>query len=97
MVGPKSSVKSVEDLKGKKMGIVGGPVDKSWIIIQAIAKKRHGLDLAAQNELVFGAPPLLFKQAISGEIDAVINFGFLAKLEAKALVGLSTFRTSQLN
>ena len=41
-------------------------MDKSWIIIQAIAKKRHGLDLAAQNELVFGAPPLLFKQAISG-------------------------------
>ena len=84
MVGPKSSVKSVEDLKGKKIGIAGGPVDKSWIIIQAIAKKRHGLDLAAQNELVFGAPPLLFKQAISGEIDAVINFWhFLAKLEAK--------------
>ena len=84
MVGPKSSVKSLEDLKGKKIGIAGGPVDKSWIIIQAIAKKRHGLDLAAQNELVFGAPPLLFKQAISGEIDAVINFWhFLAKLEAK--------------
>ena len=74
MVGPKSSVKSLEDLKGKRIGIAGGPVDKSWIIIQAIAKKRHGLDLAAQNELVFGAPPLLFKQAISGEIDAVINF-----------------------
>lgn len=84
MVGPKSSVKSLNDLKNKRIGIAGGPVDKSWIIIQAIAKKRHGLDLAAQNELVFGAPPLLFKQAISGEIDAVINFWhFLAKLEAK--------------
>ena len=84
MVGPKSLVKSLEDLKGKRIGIAGGPVDKSWIIIQAIAKKRHGLDLAAENELVFGAPPLLFKQAMAGEIDAVINFWhFLAKLEAR--------------
>lgn len=84
MVGPKSSVSSLKDLEGKRIGIAGGPVDKSWIVIQAIAKKRHGIDLASQNELVFGAPPLLFKQAISGEIDAVINFWhFLAKLEAK--------------
>ena len=84
MVGPKSSINSLEDLKGKRIGIAGGPVDKSWIVIQAIAKKRHGIDLASGNELVFGAPPLLFKQAIAGEIDAVINFWhFLAKLEAK--------------
>lgn len=84
MVGPKSSVSSLKDLEGKRIGIAGGPVDKSWIVIQAIAKKRYGIDLASQNELVFGAPPLLFKQAISGEVDAVINFWhFLAKLEAK--------------
>ena len=84
MVGPKSSVSSLKDLDGKRIGIAGGPVDKSWIVIQAIAKKRYGIDLASQNELVFGAPPLLFKQAISGEVDAVINFWhFLAKLEAK--------------
>jgi NitT/TauT family transport system substrate-binding protein len=84
MVGPKSSINSLKDLEGKRIGIAGGPVDKSWIVIQAIAKKRYGIDLASQNELVFGAPPLLFKQAMSGEVDAVINFWhFLAKLEAK--------------
>ncbi len=84
MVGPKSSINSLKDLEGKRIGIAGGPVDKSWIVIQAIAKKRYGVDLASQNELVFGAPPLLFKQAMSGEVDAVINFWhFLAKLEAK--------------
>jgi NitT/TauT family transport system substrate-binding protein len=84
MVGPKSSINSLRDLEGKRIGIAGGPVDKSWIVIQAIAKKRYGIDLASQNELVFGAPPLLFKQAMSGEVDAVINFWhFLAKLEAK--------------
>ncbi|MEL0224627.1 MAG: ABC transporter substrate-binding protein, partial [Gammaproteobacteria bacterium] len=84
MVGPKSSINSLKDLEGKRIGIAGGPVDKSWIVIQAIAKKRYGVDLASQNELVFGAPPLLFKQAMSGEVDAIINFWhFLAKLEAK--------------
>jgi NitT/TauT family transport system substrate-binding protein len=84
MVGPKSSISSLKDLKGMRIGIAGGPVDKSWIVIQAIAKKRYGIELASQNELVFGAPPLLFKQALSGDIDAVINFWhFLAKLEAK--------------
>ncbi len=84
MVSAESPIRSLLDLQGKKIGIAGGPVDKSWIVIQAITKKRHGLDLASANELVFGAPPLLFKQAMSGEIDAVINFWhFLAKLEAK--------------
>ena len=84
MVGPKSTIKSLKDLDGKRIGIAGGPVDKSWIVIQAIAKKRYGIDLASQNELVFGAPPRLFKQAMAGEVDAVINFWhFLAKLEAK--------------
>ena len=96
MVGPKSSVSSLKDLEGKRIGIAGGPVDKSWIVIQAIAKKRYGIDLASQNELVFGAPPLLFKQAMSGEVDAVINFWhFLAKLEAKGSNELSMFRTLQ--
>ena len=40
MVGPKSTIKSLKDLDGKRIGIAGGPVDKSWIIIHAIAKKR---------------------------------------------------------
>ena len=84
LVSNDSSIKSLKDLKGKRIGIAGGPVDKSWVIIQALGKKDYGVDLAADNELVFGAPPLLFKQALNGEIDAIINFWhYLAKLEAK--------------
>lgn len=84
MVPGSSPIKSLSDLQGQRIGIAGGPVDKSWIVVQAIAKKRYGIDLSEQNELVFGAPPLLFKQALAGEIDAVINFWhFLAKLEAR--------------
>lgn len=84
LVANDSSIYSLKDLKGKRIGIAGGPVDKSWVIIQALGKKDFGVDLAADNELVFGAPPLLFKQALNGEIDAIINFWhYLAKLEAK--------------
>ena len=86
VVAPDSPIHSLADLKGKKIGIAGGPVDKSWILIQALAKKRHGIDLAKEAEPVFGAPPLLFKKGLSGELDAVVNFWhFLAKMEAKGM------------
>jgi len=86
VVAADSPIRSLADLKGRKIGIAGGPVDKSWILIQALAKKRHGIDLAKEAEPVFGAPPLLFQKGLSGELDAVINFWhFLAKMEAKGM------------
>ncbi|WP_135078874.1 ABC transporter substrate-binding protein [Terasakiella sp. SH-1] len=84
MADPKDQIKSLPDLTGKKIGIAGGPVDKSWLLFQAVALKEHGFDLAKNVETVFGAPPLLSKKLESGELDAVINFWhFAAKLEAK--------------
>ena len=86
VVAAGSPIRSLADLKGRKIGIAGGPVDKSWILIQALARKRHGIDLAKEAEPVFGAPPLLFKKGLSGELDAVINFWhFLAKMEARGM------------
>lgn len=86
VVPANSPVKSLADLKGKKIGIAGGPVDKSWILIQALARKRYGIDLAVEAEPVFGAPPLLMKKGLDGELDAVINFWhFLAKMEARGM------------
>ena len=40
IASPDSEIKSVADLIGKKLGIAGGPVDKSWVILQAYAKER---------------------------------------------------------
>ncbi len=81
-----SPVRTLADLKGRKIGIAGGPVDKSWILIQALARKKHGVDLATEAEPVFAAPPLLMKMGLSGELDAVINFWhFLAKMEAAGM------------
>jgi len=78
-----SPAQSLKDLAGKKIGIAGGPVDKSWLIMQAYAQQEYGIDLADTSEQVFGAPPLIFKTALSGETDAAINFWhFLAKMKA---------------
>ncbi len=91
MVSGDSPATSLEDMKGKKIGIAGGPLDKSWLILQAYADKMHGFDLAAETEQVFGAPPLIFKTALQGETDGAINFWhFLAKMEAGGMKPLVT-------
>ena len=85
MVPADSTVRSLEDLKGKRLGIAGGPVDKSWLFIRGLAE-RSGLDLDAEVEKVFGAPPLLNQQILSGNLDAVINFWhYNARLEAAGM------------
>ena len=84
VVAGDSAIRTLADLEGKTIGVAGGPLDKSWLLLRALAEKRHGIDLADVAEPVFGAPPLIQQKALSGEIDAAINFWhFLAKLEAK--------------
>lgn len=89
-----SSAQSLADLSGGKIGIAGGPLDKSWLILQAYAAQEYGVDLAAETEQVFGAPPLIFKTALQGQTDAAINFWhFMAKMEAggmRKLIDVST-------
>ncbi|TNC60390.1 ABC transporter substrate-binding protein [Rubellimicrobium roseum] len=83
VVSADSPAQSLEDLRGGSIGIAGGPLDKSWLILRAYAMQENGFDLAAETEQVFGAPPLIFKSAMDGETDAAINFWhFLAKMEA---------------
>ncbi|MBA4491114.1 ABC transporter substrate-binding protein [Paracoccus sp. S1E-3] len=86
LVGADSPVQSLADLKGKKIGIAGGPVDKSWLILRAWNRKTNGEDLAAVTEQVFGAPPLIMQAALSGEVDGAINFWhFMAKMKAAGM------------
>jgi NitT/TauT family transport system substrate-binding protein len=91
LVPADSPVASLADLKGRTVGVAGGPLDKSWLILQALARQRHGIDLAAETEAVFGAPPLVHQQALAGELDAAINFWhFAAKLEARGFRPVAT-------
>ncbi|MGO9483425.1 MAG: ABC transporter substrate-binding protein [Rhodomicrobium sp.] len=79
-----SPIKTVADLKGKEIGVAGGPIDKSWILLRAYGIKLGAGDLAATAKPVFGAPPLLNEQAALGRLDALLNFWpFAVRLEAK--------------
>jgi len=83
MVPANSSIAAIADLKGKKLGVAGGPLDKSWLLLQALAR-RSGIDLNTQASIVYGAPPLLSQKAIQGETDATLTFwNFCADLESK--------------
>ena len=91
MVQASSPIKSLADLKGRKLAVAGGPIDKSWLLLQAAAKQ-DGIDLKSEATVVYGAPPLLAAKTLDGEMDATLNYwNFCAALEAKGfrrLVGI---------
>ena len=92
MVAADSPIASVADLKGKRIGVAGGALDKGWLMLQAYAKHTAGIDLTKDAEPVYGAPPLLTEKLKSGELDAVLNYWhFGARLEAQGyrrLIGI---------
>ncbi len=92
MVPPDSPIKTLADLKGKTLGVAGGPLDKSWLLIVAYALRTANIDLRTETTQEFGAPPLLAARAKQGEVDAVLNFWpYAARLEAAGftqLIGL---------
>ncbi len=91
MVPGDSPAQTIADLKGGKIGIAGGPLDKSWLILRAYAAQVADMDLVAETEQVFGAPPLIYQTALQGELDGAINFWhFLAKMEAGGMRPLVT-------
>ena len=95
MVRADSPAQALADLKGKKIGIAGGPVDKSWLILRAWSRERQGEDLAEVTEQVFGAPPMILNAAETGEVDAAINFWhFQAKMKARGMRELVSVATA---
>jgi NitT/TauT family transport system substrate-binding protein len=83
MVPGQSPIRQLADLKSRKLAIAGGPLDKSWLLLQALAR-RSGIDLRRQATIVYGAPPLLTEKALQGETDATLTFwNFCAELEGK--------------
>jgi NitT/TauT family transport system substrate-binding protein len=74
MVPAGSAITSLADLKGKKIGVAGTGVDKSWILLRAYSRKVLGEDLANIANPVFGAAPLITEEFRSGRLDACLNF-----------------------
>ncbi|HPG89376.1 MAG TPA: ABC transporter substrate-binding protein [Hyphomicrobium sp.] len=74
MVPKDSTIKSLDDLVGKKIGVAGTGIDKSWILMRAYSNKVLGKDIAKNADIVFGAAPLITEEFKAGRLDACLNF-----------------------
>lgn len=87
IVNENSNIQSIDDLKGKKIGIAGGQVDKSWLIFRAFYQQKFGNDLINETQQIFGAPPLLNKKIEQGSFDAILTYWpYQARLISKGFV-----------
>ena len=83
MVPAASPIEDLAGLKGKKIAVAGGPLDKSWLLLQALARASD-LDIASQANIIYGAPTLLYQKAANGEADATLNYwNFCVALESR--------------
>ena len=83
MVPNDSSISSINDLKNTQIGIAGGSIDKSWILIRAYTMKVLGYDIAKYIEPAYAAPPLINGMAQRGELDGALNYwNYTARLKA---------------
>ncbi|MEQ1622042.1 MAG: transporter substrate-binding domain-containing protein [Methylococcales bacterium] len=84
IVPSNSGIHSLSDLKGKRLGIAGGELDKNWLLLQTLANQQQDIDLDASVEKVFNTPPQINDQLKNGGIDAALTFWhFAARLEAE--------------
>lgn len=87
MTRPDTGISDLCALEGRSVGVVGGENDKSWLLLQALARERCGLDLVASTQALFGAPPLMSRQLETGGVDAVLTYWhYVARLEADGAV-----------
>lgn len=74
VVPANSQIKSLNDLAGHRLGVAGSGIDKSWLLLQAYARKKLGFDIAGKATVQFGAAPLLTELVRDGKLDAMLNF-----------------------
>ena len=87
-MAPKDSpIRGLADLAGRSIGVAGGPIDKSWLLLRAAAL-RKGLDLAKTARPSYGAPPLIAEKFAQGETDVALEFwNFCARCLQRILRG----------
>lgn len=83
MVPEDSPISSINDIKNVQIGIAGGSIDKSWILIRAYTIKEFGYDIAKNIEPAYAAPPLINGMITRGELDGALNYwNYTARLKA---------------
>ncbi len=72
MVRKGAPYRSLEDLKGKKLGTLAR-ISGLYTSLAIIARMK-GMDLEKDFHLVFGTPPVLFGLLKRGDVDAIVHF-----------------------
>lgn len=84
-----SGIRQLADLRDKKLGIAGGPFDKSWLLLRAYALRKLGVDLTQYSQPTYAAPPLLNELMQRGQLDAALNaWNYAARLEVGGMHAL---------
>ena len=74
---------SINDIKNVQIGIAGGSIDKSWILLRAYTIEKYGYDIANKVEPAYAAPPLINGMVVKGELDGALNYwNYTARLKA---------------
>lgn len=73
-----SPIKTIADLKGKKVGSFAGAAGTATVLFRVIASKFHGFDPGKAGDLQFAGPGLLPALLDKGEIAAAVMFDPLA-------------------
>ncbi len=68
-----SAIRQLADLRGKRLGVAGGPDGLGWRLLQQAAA-RQGIDLAREAQVQYAAPPLLGQALRRGQLDALLTF-----------------------
>ncbi|MEM9781270.1 MAG: ABC transporter substrate-binding protein [Pseudomonadota bacterium] len=86
MTHPEAEIDDICALRDRDVGVVGGELDKSWLIYEALAESACGFSLPAETRTLFGAPPLMSRQLETGGVDAVSTYWhFAARLRAEGM------------
>ena len=84
MVPPESPINTLNDIKDTQIGIAGGSIDKSWILLRAYTIEKYGYDIANKVEPAYAAPPLINGMVVKGELDGALNYwNYTARLKAR--------------
>lgn len=83
VVPEESQIIGVEDLVGKRIGVAGGPDSKGWVLLNKVARQQ-GIDLSAETDVQYAAPPLLSQALKRGQVDVIVTYWhFAARLKAE--------------
>jgi NitT/TauT family transport system substrate-binding protein len=82
---PDSAIHTVTDLKDTRLGTVD-PLDKNWLILQAYAKHKFGIELDQVVKTIFATPPALMQALRVGQLDSMMTiWPFAARAEAHGM------------